>query len=88
MALAEVVKRGEHSAALDDAFGRLFATMDDLIRQGPRAGKLQPGDPNRVRLLLFAAILVAADADKGPVLGRVLGNVGESGLLPPGLTGS
>jgi AcrR family transcriptional regulator len=54
--LMYVVKRGQHSAALDDAFGRLFTTFDDLIRQGQQAGELQPGDPDRVRLLLFAAI--------------------------------
>ena len=28
--LVSVVKRGKHSPALDDAFGRLFTTFDDL----------------------------------------------------------
>jgi hypothetical protein len=51
-----VVKRGQHSAELDDAFGRLFTTFDDLIRQGQQAGELQPGDTDWVRLLLFTAI--------------------------------
>jgi AcrR family transcriptional regulator len=51
-----VVKRGQHSPALDDASGRLFATFDDLLRQGQQAGELQLGDPDRVRLLLLAAI--------------------------------
>jgi hypothetical protein len=41
---------------LDDAFGRLFTSFDDLIRQGQRAGELQPGNTDRVRLLLLAAI--------------------------------
>jgi Tetracyclin repressor-like, C-terminal domain len=54
--LMYAVKRGPHSAAPDDAFGRLFTTIDDLISQGQQAGKLQPGDPDRVRLLLLAAI--------------------------------
>jgi AcrR family transcriptional regulator len=53
--LMYVVKRGPHSAALDEAFGRLFSTFDDLIRQG-QAKEPQPGDPDRVRLLLLAAI--------------------------------
>jgi AcrR family transcriptional regulator len=57
MELMYVVKRGQHSAALDDAFGRLFTTFDALIRQGQLAGELQAGDPDRVRLLIFTAIL-------------------------------
>jgi AcrR family transcriptional regulator len=52
-----VVKRGPHSAALDDAFGRLFTTFDDLIREGQQKGDLRPGDPGRIRLLLLAAVL-------------------------------
>jgi AcrR family transcriptional regulator len=52
-----VVKRGPHSAALDDAFGRLFTTFDDLIREGQQEGDLRPGDPGRIRLLLLAAVL-------------------------------
>lgn len=54
--LMYAVKRGPHSTALDDAFGRLFTTFDGFIRQGQQAGKLRPGDPDRVRLLLLAAI--------------------------------
>jgi AcrR family transcriptional regulator len=54
--LMYTVKRGQHSAALHDAFGRLFTAFDGLIRQGQQAGKLQPGDPDRVRLLLLAAM--------------------------------
>ena len=63
-----VVKRGQHSAALDDAFGRLFTAFDDLIRQGQQAGELQPGDPGRVRLLLLAAVLgIAALVASGSI---------------------
>jgi AcrR family transcriptional regulator len=54
--LMYVVKRGEHSVALDEAFGRLFGTFDALIRQGQQAGQLRQGDPDRVRLLLLAAV--------------------------------
>jgi AcrR family transcriptional regulator len=53
--LMYAVKRSEHSAALDEAFGRLFSTFDDLIRQG-QAGEQQPGDADRIRLLLLAAV--------------------------------
>jgi AcrR family transcriptional regulator len=55
--LMYAVKRGPHSPALDDAFSRLFTTFDDLIRQGQQAGRLQPGDPDRVRLLLLSSVL-------------------------------
>jgi AcrR family transcriptional regulator len=53
--LMYVVKRGPHSAAVDDAFGRLFSTFDELIRAG-QASELRPGDPDRIRLLLLAAV--------------------------------
>jgi AcrR family transcriptional regulator len=42
-----VVKRGQHSAALDDAFGRLFTAFDDQIRKGQETGELPSGDPRR-----------------------------------------
>ena len=54
--LMYAVKRGQHSAAVDNAFGRLLTAFEDLIRRGQRAGQLQAGDPGRVRLLIFAAI--------------------------------
>lgn len=63
-----VVKRGPHSAALDEAFGRLFTTFDNLVRERQQAGELPPGDPGRVRLLLLAAVLgVAALVTSGSV---------------------
>jgi AcrR family transcriptional regulator len=69
--LMYVVKRGQHSAELDDAFGRLLTMFDDLIRQGQHAGELQPGDPDRVRLLLLAAIQgIAALVTSGSVNAR------------------
>jgi AcrR family transcriptional regulator len=54
--LMYVVKRGQHSAALDEAFARLFSTFNDLIRQGQQTGRLRRGDTDRARLLLFATI--------------------------------
>jgi len=54
--LMYIVKRGEHSVALDEAFGRLFSTFDALIRHGQQAGQLRQGDPDRLRLLLLAAV--------------------------------
>jgi AcrR family transcriptional regulator len=54
--LMYVVKRGEHSPALDDAFAGLFSTFDGLIRRGQQAGELRRGDSDRVRLLLFATV--------------------------------
>jgi AcrR family transcriptional regulator len=69
--LMYTVKRGEHSAALDGAFGRLFTTFHGLIRRGQQAGKLRSGDPDRVRLLLFAAIQgIAALVTSGSVDAR------------------
>lgn len=63
-----VVKRGPHSAALDEAFGRLFTTFDNLVRERQQAGELPPGDPGRVRLLLLAAVLgIAALVTSGSV---------------------
>jgi AcrR family transcriptional regulator len=62
------VKRGQHSAVLDNAFGRLFTAFDDLIREGQQAGELQPGEPGRVRLLLLAAVLgIAALVTSGSI---------------------
>lgn len=66
--LMYAVKRGQHSAAVDRAFGRLFTAFHDLIRQGQQAGELQPGDPDRLRLLVFAAIQgIAALVTSGSV---------------------
>jgi AcrR family transcriptional regulator len=74
--LMYVVKRGKHSAALDDAFGRLFTTFDDLLRQGQQAGELQLGDPDRVRLLLLAAIQgIAALVTSGSVDAKQAGQL-------------
>jgi AcrR family transcriptional regulator len=71
--LMYAAKRDEQSAALREAFGRVFAVVDGLVRMGQQSGKLQPGDPERLRLLLFAtmqgiAVLVTSGAvDAGQI---------------------
>jgi hypothetical protein len=66
--LMYTVKRGPHSAALDDAFGSLFTAFDSLVRQGQQAARLRPGDPGRIRLLLLAAMAgIAALVTSGGV---------------------
>ncbi len=49
-------KHGEHSQELADAAQRAFSVMLELIEQGQREGALEPGDPERVGLVLFATI--------------------------------
>jgi AcrR family transcriptional regulator len=54
--LMYTAKRGGQSVALRDAFGRVFAVVDGLVRDGQQAGNLRQGDPERARLLLFATM--------------------------------
>jgi AcrR family transcriptional regulator len=57
--LLELMFAGKHrdpTGALADAADRAFAVMLDLIVQGQANGALQPGDPERVGLVLFATI--------------------------------
>jgi AcrR family transcriptional regulator len=42
--------------ALHETPERLFTIVGDLIRQGQQAGRLPPGDPERLRLLLVAIL--------------------------------
>jgi AcrR family transcriptional regulator len=58
-ALLELMFAGKHhqqSGVLHEAAERAFAVMLDLIAQGQRQGALEPGDPERVGLVLFATI--------------------------------
>ena len=59
-ALLELMFAGKHrdeaSSVLSDAADRAFATMLELIAQGQREGALEPGDPERVGMVLFATI--------------------------------
>lgn len=57
MELMFTAKNAEQSsAALRDAFTRLFGGLGDLIREAQQAGALPAGDPERVRLLLVAVL--------------------------------
>lgn len=45
---------------LRNASARFFATVGDLTAQGQQTGSLQPGDPERLQLLLVATVQVIA----------------------------
>jgi AcrR family transcriptional regulator len=58
-ALLELMFAGKHSQAsgtLHEAGDRAFAVMLELIDQGQAQGALEPGDPERVGLVLFATM--------------------------------
>ena len=54
MELMFAAKSAGQSAALPAASERLFIAVGDLIHEGQHAGRLPPGDPERLRLLLMA----------------------------------
>jgi AcrR family transcriptional regulator len=58
-ALLELMFAGKHgnpSGPLGTAADRAFAVLLELIRQGQGEGALEPGEPERVGLVLFATI--------------------------------
>jgi AcrR family transcriptional regulator len=58
-ALLELMFAGKHreqAGALEEAAERAFAVLLELIEQGQAEGALEPGDPKRVGLVLFATI--------------------------------
>ncbi len=58
-ALLELMFAGKHreqSGALHEAADRAFSVMLELIEQGQADGILEPGQPERVGLVLFATI--------------------------------
>jgi hypothetical protein len=58
-ALLELMFAGKHreqSGALHEAADRAFAVLLELIEQGQAEGALEPGEPERVGLVLFATI--------------------------------
>ena len=59
-ALLELMFAGKHgeqqSGALHEAAERAFSVMLELIEQGQAEGVLEPGEPERVGLVLFATI--------------------------------
>jgi AcrR family transcriptional regulator len=91
-ALLELMFAGKHregSGALHEASEHAFAVMLELIAQGQAQGALEPGEPERVGLVLFATIqgiaalvtggLVAAEQLDGLVADAV-----ARFLRPPG----
>jgi AcrR family transcriptional regulator len=58
-ALLELMFAGKHqqeSGTLEDAANRAFTVLLELIQQGQADGILEPGEPERVGLILFATI--------------------------------
>jgi AcrR family transcriptional regulator len=58
-ALLDLMFASKHRAtepSLHEAMERAFSVMMDLILQGQAIGRLQPGDPERVGLVLFSTI--------------------------------
>jgi AcrR family transcriptional regulator len=58
-ALLELMFAGKHreeSGALHEAADRAFAILLELIEQGQAQGALEPGEPERVGLVLFATV--------------------------------
>ena len=49
-------KQRETQPSLHDAMERAFSVLIELILQGQAIGRLQPGDPERVGLVLFSTI--------------------------------
>ena len=50
------VKHREGASALQEAAERAFTVMMEVVVQGQAEGRLEPGDPERVGLVLFATI--------------------------------
>jgi AcrR family transcriptional regulator len=71
-ALLELMFAGKHrdqTGALNEAAERAFSVMLELIRQGQRDGVLQPGEPERVGLVLFATVQGIAALVTGGMVG-------------------
>lgn len=49
-------KNRDRSGTLHDAAERAFSAILELIQQGQQTGMLQPGDPERIGLLMFATM--------------------------------
>jgi AcrR family transcriptional regulator len=82
-ALLELMFAGKHReqepGALHEAADRAFSVILELIQQGQASGVLEPGDPVRIALLLFAtmqglAALVTAGMVEPGLLDSLLGD--------------
>jgi AcrR family transcriptional regulator len=91
-ALLELMFAGKHreqSGTLHDAAERAFSAILELIQQGQQAGVLQPGEPERIGLLLFAtmqgiaALVTAGIVDPGQLDGLVADAVTQFMHRPP-----
>ena len=73
-------KSREESGTLHEAANRAFAVMLELIGQGQAQGALEPGDPERVGLVLFATIQGIATLATGGMVqaGQVDGLVADA----------
>jgi AcrR family transcriptional regulator len=49
-------KHGEHANALHEPAERAFSLILELIEEGQATGALEPGEPERIGLLLFATM--------------------------------
>lgn len=72
-------KHGDESGALHEAAESAFSVILELIAQGQREGALEPGEPERVGLVLFATIqgiaaLVTAGIVDADQLGELVGD--------------
>jgi AcrR family transcriptional regulator len=56
LALMFAAKHGEHADEMSEAADRAFAVMLELILHGQELGALEPGDPERVGIVLFATM--------------------------------
>jgi AcrR family transcriptional regulator len=71
-ALLELMFAGKHRAeatALQEAADRAFSVVLELIVQGQAEGALEPGDPERVGLVLFATLQGIAALVTGGIVG-------------------
>jgi len=63
-------KHREHAESLDEAADRAFSVMLELILQGQASGVLEPGEPKRVGLVLFATMQGIAALVTGGMVGE------------------
>jgi AcrR family transcriptional regulator len=71
-ALLELMFAGKHreqAGALHEAADRAFSVLLELIEQGQADGALEPGEPERVGLVLFATIQGIAALVTGGMIG-------------------
>jgi Tetracyclin repressor-like, C-terminal domain len=70
-ALLELMFAGRHggqAAALQEAAAGAFSALVEIVQEGQASGVVEPGDPERMALLLFATVQgIAAVANAGIV---------------------